>query len=211
MFISEAARLPPHAPQLKRKALGCLSGGFTMQGGRRSYSRPGRLPVSCQWLTALGLLALWVGARLVRSGGRASGIRVRAPKSASNRPIFDLRNRDHVVEIDRIRQAFASEIEAPSDYADCLFRPTRDLPCPKPHIEAALQASLAFATGQSDSPFLSPSLRSPEVVDLLRSCLQLLDRYLDVPPHLLPREVGKNADVGFELMETMKERRRLRS
>lgn len=113
---------------------------------------------------------------------------------------FDLSRADHVLIVDTIRERY-SEVLAANDgpYAGCIFKPTAMLPFPKEDIRRALAALLAFNEGRAQSPFLDVSLRSDAAADTIRSCLVLLDDFLEVDPAILPVEPHANAQAGFAL------------
>ena len=82
-----------------------------------------------------------------------------------------------------------------------MFRPASGLPYSKGDIETALIALLDFVEGRRESRLLDVAIRTPEEAEIIRTCLVLLDDFLDVPPEQLPTEPKANARVGFRLQE----------
>lgn len=116
---------------------------------------------------------------------------------------FDLDDPNHIVLIDSIRDAFSKELMRDTGpYLGCMFKPESLLPCPASVVRRALTSMLDFAEGRRPSSLLSPSLRTEEHADLLRTCLVHLDDFLPFPAQSLPESPHENAIVGFQFKDS---------
>lgn len=158
------------------------------------------------WLGAIGGYASGMLAGLIAS---ALSVALRRPQRAGTPgrriPIpdqFDLGNAEDVQLIDEIRERFSQMLAHDTGpYRNCVFRPAVLLPYPKDAIRKALTALLDFAEGRAVSPHLDQEIRSTAVADTLRSCLALLDNYLDLPPEALPTDPKQNGRVGAAYLQ----------
>ena len=113
---------------------------------------------------------------------------------------IDLNDVMHVAVIDDIREKYSALLADESQpYSKCMYRPVSILPYPKATVKRALEALLAYVEGRSDSTFLDESIRTPVVADTIRTCLLLLDHFVDLPAAELPTDPLQNAAVGSRL------------
>ena len=113
---------------------------------------------------------------------------------------FDLDNEVHVTMIDDIRETYSALLADDSHpYAQSMYRPASLLPYPREAIRNALEALLDFIEARRESCYLDTSIRTPEAADTVRTCLALLDNFLEVPSAMLPTDRMENAKAGVRL------------
>ncbi len=114
----------------------------------------------------------------------------------------DLFNPDHIALLDEIKSAYGSHLsDGLGSYKACIYAPASALPHSKHDIRLALSALLDFAEDRRQSPLLDDTLREPEMIDVLSTCLVRLDDFLDVSPEQLPTEPRENVRVGLQLQK----------
>lgn len=113
---------------------------------------------------------------------------------------FDLNNPEDIASIQRIKKAFADTLQDESSvYADCMYRPTAELPYSKPVIRGALTSLLDYVEGRRDSVLLDDGIRTAEAAKTIDSTLNLLEDFLEVSPERLPEDPKENLRAGASL------------
>ena len=113
---------------------------------------------------------------------------------------IDLNSAVEVSLLDDIREKYSNLLADETEpYAACLYRPASTLPYPKEAVHRALTALLDYVEGRRESALLAAEIRSPDVADMLRTGLRLLDDFLDVPAESLPVDPAANARLGMEI------------
>ena len=115
---------------------------------------------------------------------------------------FDLDSEEHATMIDDIRDKYSALLADDSHpYAQSMYRPASLLPYPREVIRNALEALLDFIEARRDSRYFDTSIRTPEAADTVRTCLALLDDFLEVPAQMLPTDRMENAKAGIRLKQ----------
>jgi hypothetical protein len=102
-----------------------------------------------------------------------------------------------------IIQAFSSELVNPVDYSGCMYKPQSQLPYPKEEIRRALiQVRLEWSecdgNGLSGRPLQMLNAMKEEALKSIDKSLFLLDNYLEIDAHDLPKEPVANLAVGMQ-------------
>lgn len=114
---------------------------------------------------------------------------------------FDLKNANHVLLLDEIRERYSMALSDDTGAcAQCMYKPASLLPYPKTTIRGAMNALLDFIEGRVQSPHLDVSIRSAAAAEAVKSTLVLLDNYLDIPASELPTEPKANGRVAAEFL-----------
>jgi hypothetical protein len=126
-----------------------------------------------------------------------------SPADSAEAQHFDLEDPADVQLIDQIREAYSELLmNDDSEYASCVYKPVSLLPYPKQTIAAALTALLDVAEGRRRSPLLASTVRDSNASETLRTVIDFLDDFVEIPAARLPTDPIANIRVGSSLKQT---------